>query len=318
MSSIYISMPTLEDPEYIHTVDMLINNLSPDNEIFICSAVTSSEEWFEKTKRYLSKYTNISLIKLDPQTQSGVGNGRYYSFWEYSGQDYALQLDAHTKVEPNWDKIIIDLYNKALQYTNNDKVILTSYLGLYEYEKDGEYSYEDGIPTVLDAKPMYASFAPGTKNGKGFIPNWVVTPNIDIPEEHKDKPFIPSNMFCGQFAFSDGRFAENSGVEKEAMFLDEELIQTVNLLDMGYSLVYPNTEMPFTHLYYWPGQSNKRQTLHDIVKDSRIDNDEKTYMKFMTSPKNKAKVERFKKYTGIHPLMGTKKILQVPSDFNRI
>jgi hypothetical protein len=314
MSSIYVSIPTLEDPEYVKTVRMLINNCSSDNEIFICSAVTTSQEWFDKTKRDLETYPNISLIKLDPLTQSGVGNGRYYSFWEYAGQDYVLQLDAHTKVEPNWDKTIIDIYNKSLQYTGNDKVILTAYLGLYEYETNGEYD-PNGEATVIDPKPMFASFAPGNKNGKGMIPNWEVLPIIDIPNTD---PFIPSNMFCGQFAFSDGRFAKNSGVHKEAMFLDEELIQTANLLDMGYSLVYPNTALPFTHLYFWEGQSNKRQTLNDIVKDSRINNDASNYVSYMTSPKNKAKVERFKKYIGFSPLMGTKKILQFPSDFNRL
>lgn len=318
MSSIYVSLPTLEDPEYIHTVDMLINNCSSSNEVFICSAVTASEEWFEKTKSTISKYPNVTLIKLDPITQSGVGNGRYYSFWEYAGQDYALQLDAHTKVEQDWDLKVINIYNKALQYTNNDKVILTAYLGQYEYEKNGEYSYYEGERTVISAKPMYASFSPGSKNNKPPIPNWVVTPVFDIGQEHQDKPFIPSPMFCGQFAFSDGAFAQSSGVEKEAIFLDEELMQTANLLDMGYSLVYPNMDLPFTHLYFWPGQSNKRQQVTDIIKDSRIDHDSTNYMRFMTNRDNKAKVARFKAYTGIHPLMGTKQMLQVPNDFNRL
>jgi hypothetical protein len=163
-----------------------------------------------------------------------------------------------------------------------------------------------------------AAIAVGSKNGKGVIPNWAVTPVEDLAEEHHDKEFLPSPMFCGQFAFSDGRFAQHSGVVKEAMFLDEELMQTANLLDMGYSLVYPNMDLPFTHLYFWEGQSNKRQTINDIVKDFRIDNDAKNYMSFMTSRNNKAKVERFKKYNGIHPIIGTKDKLQVPSDFNRI
>lgn len=318
MSSIYVSLPTLEDPEYIHTVDMLINNCSPNNQVFIGSAITTSDEWFDKTKRYLSKYTNITYLKLNPSTHSGVGNGRYYSFSGYAGEDYALQLDAHTKVEPNWDIQIIDLYNKALQYVNNDKVILTSYLGLYEYEKNGEYSYYDGERTVIDAKPLYASFAPGDKNGKRVIPNWSVNPIIDFPQELQDKPFLPASIFSGQFAFSNGNFARNSGVEKEAIFLDEELIQTTNLLDMGYSLVYPNTQLPFTHLYFWDGQENKRQTISDVIKDNRIDKDAKTYFDFMTSLKNKSKVDRFSQYNNIDPIKGTDKILQIPSDFNRL
>jgi hypothetical protein len=316
MSSIYISIPTLEDPEYMKTIHSLIDNCSPDNEVFIGSAVTTSQEWFKDAVAQLSGY-NIKFIKLDPETEAGVGFGRYYSMSLYSGQDYAMQLDAHTKVEPNWDKTIIDIYNKSLQYTNNDKVILTAYLGLYEYETNGEYD-PDGEQTVLDSKPMFASFAPGNKNGKGSIPNWEVLPNLDIPKPYADEPFIPSNMFCGQFAFSDGRFAQNSGVVKEAMFLDEELMQTANLLNMGYSLVYPNTDLPFTHLYFWPGQANKRKTLHDIVKDSRIDNDIHNYARFMSASENKSKVERFKNYIGFNPLGTTDKILQIPGDFNRL
>lgn len=313
MSSIYISIPTLEDPEYINTIETLISNCSPNNTLHIHSAVTTSQEWFDKIAGYLSKHPNVTLLKLDPLTQYGVGNGRYYSFSGYSGQDYALQLDAHTKVEPNWDIQIIDLYNKALQYTNNDKVILTCYLGLYEYEKNGEYSYYEGTPTVISPRPMFASFAPGNKNGRELIPNWLVTPFEDLKTE--DKPFLPSPIFCGQFAFSDGRFAGNSGVHREAMFLSEEIIQTTNLLDMGYSLVYPNADMPFTHLYFWDGQDNKRQTISDIM---RSDTDTDTYMRFMTSPKNKAKVERFQRYNGFHPLRTTSKEMQIPSDFNRL
>lgn len=318
MSSIYVSVPTLEDPEYIHTIDMLFNNSSGQHEIFVGSAITSFDEWFEKTTNHLSKYKNLTFIKLDPQTQSGVGNGRYYSFTAYSGQDYAMQLDAHTKIEQDWDIKVIDIYNKSLQYTNSDKVILTCYLGQYEYEKNGEYSYEDGIPTVIDAKPMYTSFAPGNKNNKPPIPNWIVTPLFDVGEHLLDKPFIPSPMFCGQFAFSDGRFAQNSGVEKNAIFLDEELMQTANLLDMGYALVYPNTDLPFTHLYFWPGQSNKRQQVIDVVDSTRISKDQQNYMNFMTKRANRSKVERFKAYTGINPIIGAKEKFKIPTHFNTL
>lgn len=310
MSTIYVSIPTLEDPEYVNTIDMLIANCSNENKVHIHSAVTSSDKWFKKTKKKLSRYNNITFTKLDPDKHAGVGNGRYYSLSGYNNEDYALQLDAHTNVEKNWDIFLINLYKEAIAYTNNTKVILSCYLGLYEYS--------NGIKTILDPHPRYACFAPGSKNGKSIIPNWLVLPVTDLPQEHQEQPFIPASMFSGQFAFSDGEFAKNSGVEQHAIFLDEELMQTANLLDMGYSIVYPNIDLPLTHLYHDYEQLEKRQLLTDILKDSRINNDIKNYMAFMLSPNNKDKVERFKRYTGIHPTMGTDKHLQIPKDFNRI
>jgi hypothetical protein len=322
MSSIFVAVPTLRDPQYVKTITDIFENSSGDHEIFVGTAITTDDRKFVKrVYKALRGYKNLKFIELDPMTQFGVGNGRFYSYSLYSGQDYVMQLDSHTKLERDWDNFVINLYQEALDHTQNPKTIVTTYLG--RYEDDGKERI------ILDDRAKYATFLPNTFYG-GLIPRWEVLPPSDLDSSYSQYRWLPANIFGAQFAISDYRLASVYDDNKDAYFLDEETVNTINLLDMGYSLVYPNVSLPLTHLYGHekggvygmtndPNVKNLRDHLGSL---SGVSNDTlghqvaaKRFNRYIKD--NPDKVKRFEEYVGFKIISGPKKILQVPKEMNR-
>lgn len=322
MSSIFIAIPTLRDPQYKFTIEDIFNNSSGEHEIFVGTAITTDDEKFVKsTYKMLKKYPNVKTIRLDAKTQYGVGNGRYHSMKLYSGQDYVMQLDSHTKLERDWDKFVINLYQEALDHTQNPKTIVTTYLGRYEYDGNTR--------TILDDFPRYATFVPNQRFG-GIIPVWEILPPSDLEDKDNQLRWLPANTYAAQFAISDSRLASAYDDNVEAHFLDEEIINAINLIDQGYSLIYPNMPFPLTHLYadlkggsrhYSSDKKDKNLRDHmgmlsGIPQEvTGQDIASKRFAKFMKA--NPEKTGRYEQYVGFKMISGPKKILGVPKDFSR-
>jgi hypothetical protein len=65
-------------------------------------------------------------------------------------------------------------------------------------------------------------------------------------------------------------WAAYSGLPDDLVFWEEEVIQSVNLLNNGFSLVFPNVDMPMTHRYWGTDMSISRQGA-DKLYESNID-----------------------------------------------
>ena len=141
----------------------------------------------------------------------------------------------------------------------------------------------------------------------------------------REELYVPCVKFNAQFAFSTKVFYEYSGLPKSTVFWEEELLQTMNLLGEGFSLVFPNQVMPLAHLFHSEVNNDVRSysfrvsganpkgltadEYHNEIRDS--------YFAFVNDPENKSKVERFFKYTRVHPTFGPYLEGYIPADYNR-
>jgi hypothetical protein len=303
MKSIYVSIPSLYDPEYERTIDDVFKKSTGKYMISVGGAITSDVDFYNYiVKRYKDK--DAEFIHLDPYTEYGVGNGRYHSMSLYQDQDYVMQIDAHTKLEQGWDDFIVSLYEQAKKETGNPKTVLTSYLGQYEV---------DGTRNVIANNSRYATFEPNNFFAEG-IPKWVVIPITDMDPKYQAERFLPSNTYCGQFAFSEGSLALNYGVEKKSMYFDEEITQAMNLISQGYSLVYPNMNLPMTHLYIGDKGFEDRQNMEDLTNipdHSKISSDN-----FKVFNKNRKRRRKFESYVGFKLKNGPKDFCMVPKEYS--
>jgi len=310
MSSIYVAMPSLEDNQLRFTLSDLLNNSSGKNTINIGLPIFSSMKFFNKIKKEFGMYENVKIERFDPETESGVGNGRFRAMSFYNDEDYILQIDSHTKVEKKWDEILISLYKAALEETQNDKTILTAYLGYYTV--DGKERY------ATDPHSRYPFFIKKTFTGT-YIPRWDDV-SFQFVTGAGDLTFAPCTKFNANFAFSNKNFAHNTGLYREAYFFEEEICQTINLLSEGFSLIFPNTVLPLTHLYitHIKGRKAQRKQVEDIsnIKDQGRETNLR-YTNFILDEKNKEKIEKFKKYARVHPISGTIEERYIPEQYNR-
>jgi hypothetical protein len=239
VKTIYVSLATMDDEETKVTIENIFNDALHPERIFIGLSCSTNDKKFYKEMLKLSKDKNIKLLytklKKNNFKDYGTGQARFKAHSMYDGQDYFLQCDSHTNFEPGWDETLINLFEEAKSTLNYDKIVLTAYLGLYEWKHDGK--------EIHDSRARYPFYS------KGFFSNdYVRWTDLPLEDQYKEK-FYPCVKFNGNFAFGDKEFANNPGIYKDAHFYDEEIVQGINLKNNNFYMVFPNVNLPLTHLY---------------------------------------------------------------------
>lgn len=317
MESIYIAIPSMADTETSKTIENAILSAEYPERVFVgVSFKDLNKKEYKKVLGLTKKYKNISAefikLKRNDISQYGTGDGRYRSHRLYSGQDYMLQIDSHTLFEKNWDSYLINLFNECKNTTNLKKFVLTSYLPFYHYmpervKKDGDWGL-----------PRYPFLIPD-EFFLDYIPRWSDMP---IPKEISSQKFLPCVKFNGAFAFGNKDFINNTGVFKEAIFYDEELIQSINLIGSDFAMVFPNVDdLPLAHLY---GDDinkfgGKRTYFSDLVNRKKQEQISKivlvNYFNYISNPENKEKVKKYEKYAKIDLKRGAMTHHYIPKKF---
>jgi hypothetical protein len=240
MKTIYVSTATLDDEETETALANMFEAASYPERIFVgLSCSTSSKRFFKKILK-VSKDKNIKLLytKLSKRNLEtyGTGQARVKSFSMYNNEDYVLQCDSHTHFEKGWDEYLINLFEEAKQELGHEKIVLTAYLGPYNYDSDGV--------NIINPRARYPFYTQGFFNNA--YAKWIDKPVSELGYLNK---FYPCVKFNGNFAFGNKEFAKNPGTYKDAFFYDEEIVQGINLINNGFYMVFPNVDLPITHFY---------------------------------------------------------------------
>jgi hypothetical protein len=301
VQSIYIEIASLEDSELVNTIKDINNQKSGSYSITVGIYLVSGDDFLKEITPELKDIDGIKwYIKHDPITINtlGITKGRKSALAMYDNQDYVLQIDAHTKFEKNWDKKIVSYYNEALEITKNPKTILTAWLGSYSYKPE-RY--------VLDAKPNYPMFI-FENNKKPYSEEMML--NIPTMTWHfadkieSEDMYVPLSLYCGNFMFSKGSLAKDlyDSFNEDLIFIEEELLTSIELKYKGYSFVFPNFELPLTHSYNSTGhEMGGTRAYLEMYIDSNIlyDSMESNLQRFYINKKNQAKIKSYAKYAGL-------------------
>jgi len=239
VKTIYVSLATMDDEETKVTIENIFNDAVYPERIFIGLSCSTKSKKFYKEMLKLAKNKNVKVLytklKKNNFEDYGTGQARMKAHSMYDGQDYFLQCDSHTNFEPGWDETLINLFEDARSELGYDKIVLTAYLGLYEWTHQGKQ--------VINSQSRYPFYSTGF-----FNTEYVKWKDLPLSDSYKNK-FYPCVKFNGNFAFGGKEFAENPGIYKDAHFYDEEIIQAVNLKNNDFYMVFPNVLLPVTHLY---------------------------------------------------------------------
>jgi hypothetical protein len=252
--SIFVSVPTLKDPEILTTITSAFNNADDPSSISMGVAAFVDEEFYKDLVHHTSNIKNLFIDRYDEEINTGVGVGRIYAKLRYDGQDMFLQVDSHTYFDKGWDTAVSILWKDALNDTKNSKTVVSGYLPPYT-KQDGSVCKDEG----------YFRYSIFTKD-LGCI-DWNKVSWIDMPlyKFYKtEKRFIPATKVSGTFILSDYQYAENSGHVYNTKLFDEEIIQSIELLSSGYSLVFPNVNIPIFHFYGDPRRQTTKSTLKEM------------------------------------------------------
>jgi hypothetical protein len=317
---IFVAMPTLEDSETSLTIQNAYDTASNPEKIYFGIACTSAQEYYDSLIKKIGHYPNVNIMKYNLDENAGVGYGRSNSMKFYEDQEYMLQIDSHTLFEKNWDKILIEMYNKAVLKTNNPKTILTAYLSQYtNTAKYGRLSDKEN--------PKYPRFAYNDHNGlfrtRG-IPGWDFTPMNHFSNSYQDE-FLPCVKFNANFAFGNKYFIQNTGLVENCYFWEEEILQTINLLGDNFSLVFPNQYVPLFHLYsqdikeFNEDSVAQRNSLLSSLGENKNNTNipASNYFNFIMNQENAKKIKIFEDYTMVNTQLGPTVEWYIPKEYSR-
>ena len=313
--TIYISIASNDDIEILKTVENAISSADNSENIFIgISLLDKSNKIFKKIDRAYKDNKNVSYeyINLNKNSISemGTGKGRHRALQMYSDQDFVLQIDSHTMFLDGWDTLLLSLFDEFKSIYENDKFVLTGYLPRYTYNK---YGNRISIRTKL----FYPFFVP-EEFYLNKIPKWE-TVDVDMSSYGK---FIPSVKFNGGFAFGGKEFINNTGLYKDSIFYDEEMIQSINLIASDMALVFANiNNFPLHHLYTDDVNEygGDREYFADMFGTEErkyfADKSVSNYLDYVNNPDNANIVKKYEKYARINVKKGAITDRYVPKNF---
>lgn len=260
MSTIFISVASLRDPEIFKTINDAFKKAKKPKNVYIglhyqYAILQEKKDAEEKLKKYKNLRIKFSYVK----DTLGIASGRNGAKSLYNNEDYILQIDSHTKFEKGWDEHLISLLHKAVNYVGSEKIILSAYLNEYTYKTSRKrilvnttrpsWTYMTNDKLVLNCLPLWA-------NHYGKI--------------EESKPFIPARKFSANFVFTFGKYEDLLTLDPEVKFWSEEYSKTLDLILKGYAIVHPNQEVRLTHLYQnnINNQGGQRFTVDNYLTDT--------------------------------------------------
>jgi hypothetical protein len=302
-ASIYVGLPSMDDLELEYAIASAFENSDNPERIFVGAAVLSMYgHTIKRVKKLSKKYPNLSFSyekqKKNKAETLGVGLGRKRAESLYSGQDYFLQADSHSYFEKGWDSYLINMFEEAVREVGDDKIVITCIPPRFSYDSEER-------PQRIDPPTRYPVFVPNDFF-VNVVPKWTSENSLEIT----NKKFIPSVKANSAMLFGSKEFINNTGIGKDSVFYDEELIYSINLIGDGFALVFPNVpDFPVMHL---DGdhiiKGHERNFFLDYLEGKSFDQIherlKENYLSFVKDPKNAKRVDAYRKYSKVDPLRG--------------
>ena len=223
-----------------------------------------------KPKEKLSMLSNpfftnnekVVYAELITSVPMGVGHGRLNASLLSSEEsyDYFFQIDAHTIFSNDWDRIIIENYNKIKQEEESDNIILSCIPGIswtynpknrndvYTYQellnKNGikflnpydnnynnlDFDFSNGVPKIsLDG------WAP-SHSGSTFSSENIGVPIVIGGEGFDGKDYKETNCVHASFMFGEYPTLRNIMHDPQDSFSGDQTNYSLRLLSRGYRI----------------------------------------------------------------------------------
>jgi hypothetical protein len=223
---IFVQIASYRDPECQWTLkDMFEKAANPDR---VFAGVVWQYLAGEDEHCFLveTRPEQVRMQRINARFSQGVCWARSMTQQLWQGEEYTLQIDSHTRFEPDWDQKLICMSRQ----TGSPKPVITCYPPAYT-PPDKLYTgqiYAMGAKE-FDRDGMF------TMEGRGIA-----------VENAPSKP-IPG-VFCSAcFLFAPSAIIREVPYDPNIYFLGEEITLAVRLWTHGWDLFYPNMPVLYTN-----------------------------------------------------------------------
>jgi len=313
LPTIFVSMAAMDDTEILPSVLNALNSAKHPERIRVGVGIAALDDSdYKRLVALNDDRVRATFVRVKKNTfdHLGVGKGRIRAEVLYQDEDYFFQVDCHTHFAQDWDEFMINLYAGAKEAAQNDKVVLTTYIGGYKYQPERK-------PIEGWEYTAYPFYEPGNMWVMS-IPKWGDFPLTDATPD-KYYPCVKFNAAC---AFGDRNFGRDTGSSPDLMFYDEEIRYSVELYEKGFSLVFPNLKwFPITHLHgdNRNEHGGSRLFVTDYLKPRlKQEFDVKQiagYKAWVADPVNKVKIKNYENYAKISLKHGAASARFIPKGY---
>jgi hypothetical protein len=257
VNSVFVQIAAYRDSEVEKTVLDAIAQSSGDNRIsFGIHNCYLEEREFISRGLFPPKHS-ISIINSRAPENLGVQASRKVANSLYSGEDYYLQVDSHSRFAALWDKRLISTYSfyESLGISNP---LITQYPAAYSYDDYGNHVFSPSRSIKQDNYwPTRIDF---TENREQFKGTRIPTQTAAAVDQFCSY----TGSISAGFIFTNGSFAQIEP-NPQIAFWGEETLTAARAFTHGFDLVTPFQDIIW-HLYV-SGQPLERVRRHHAWLD---------------------------------------------------
>lgn len=227
--TIFVSVPAYRDDECQDTVLDIFNKAKYPERIYVGVVQQikfKHENCFNNCDECKRRLENgqIKVIEYDYSEARGPCQARHQASTMWSGQEYYMQIDSHTKFEPDWDVTMMEEFD----LTRDPKAVIGSY-------PPTDTQMEEIKSSNFKKTPMMCDGGKFTREGLPKISAVLV----DIPDDHRRPipvPFVGANLMVMHYqALFDVPFDPYLSF----LFFGEEILLSARLWTSGYNFYAP-------------------------------------------------------------------------------
>lgn len=238
--TIFIPIPSFEDPFIVDTIDSALNNASNPKNLFFVIALQYKNVKMPSVKKYDSNL-NIRFLFVDVDGRPGRNQIRHNLLKYYNNEDYVLFIDSHTNFAKNWDLEVVKDYRK-LQDIYGEKVLLSKQLAT----PPGKICSCNKDDQVCPGHEDVTMWSPLKESDIRFMSfhGYPAKPEIAFDASLE---FIETNFNCHHFLFGNKDFVLDVGILDGVMTTFEEQISSFRSFLLGWRTYSPAYFSPVEH-----------------------------------------------------------------------
>lgn len=260
--TILVNIASYKDALLWDTVNDCLSNASDPQNIRFAIVDQVSNPYDIKSHSH-SKH--ITYFHFDPELSRGPCWARSIGHGLYNGEDYILQIDAHTVFDKDWDIYLIKKLEEC--QLKSKKCIISTYPQEFELTEEGvKKNISPGITTVL--RPKSDANITDDDPTFGFI-------GFNVKKEE----LVLGMHLAGGFIFAPGNFFQEIPYDPTLYFVGEEQNMFIRAWTNGWD-IYHIPNVPVYHLYYrktkrilhWDNDEDKNRPVrwYELRERSRL------------------------------------------------
>ncbi len=227
MDKIFVKIASYRDRELPLTIQSALNSAKYPERVTFGVCWQYDEQTYLDMEKYID-YPNVRIMQTYYENSKGCCWARHHSDLLYQGEEYTLQIDAHTRFAQDWDERFIAM----LESLDCDKPLLTTYPAPFTYINGEEHRYNDRGVQKLVMNRMRSNLT-----------------TIFRGAQVKDRTKLERCYFIGAGqVFTHGRFCEEVQYDPNLYYAGEEISLSARAYTHGYDFFCPNEDLLW-HLY---------------------------------------------------------------------